>query len=609
MSNQIRQVKEATDIVQIIGERLQLQRAGRNLKANCPFHSEKSPSFFVSPELQVFRCFGCGERGDVFSFLEKYDGLTFGEGLKLLADRAGIKLESHHFSAEDTQRERLLQILDLAKTYYNYLLTTHQIGQKGREYLRERGVTNETIAEFQLGFAPNSWDGLIKYLHGKKKYQLEDMLATGLIIQREGAQRNSTHARDYYDRFRGRIIFPLTDHRGRVVGFSGRVLNPDEKSAKYINSPETQLYHKSELLFGYSQHYRALREAQIAIIVEGEFDVISSAQAHVRNVVGIKGSAFTKEHVERLQRVVNTVVLSLDADKAGVAATKRAVEVARGSELRIKVLPAKELGGKDPDDMAREDPKGWRELVKKSISAYQFLIEAAIAQHDISTGEGKQAVVTELAEVLLSIPHVIEQSHYLEELAKKLHISVDILRKDLASYRVKKQVVTNSAPLPTEPEWTAQEKREAYILGELIKLSPEERINWMNKINTNWITHAGLRKIFEQIQQSPATFQLKQFASHLPAELQSLFGEVYLQTVDQDEVNMAVFEKNILRIRQIFLEEKKQNLQSKLAELDTITDKTQQQELEEQRILQEFQKVDEEIKRDLSDPSLVKYKN
>lgn len=609
MSNQIRQVKEATDIVQIIGERLQLQRAGRNLKANCPFHSEKSPSFFVSPELQVFRCFGCGERGDVFSFLEKYDGLTFGEALKLLADRAGIKLESHHFSAEDTQRERLLQILDLAKTYYNYLLTTHQIGQKGREYLRERGVTNETIAEFQLGFAPNSWDGLIKYLHGKKKYQLEDMLATGLIIQREGAQRNSTNARDYYDRFRGRIIFPLTDHRGRVVGFSGRVLNPDEKSAKYINSPETLLYHKSELLFGYSQHYRALREAQIAIIVEGEFDVISSAQAHVRNVVGIKGSAFTKEHVERLQRVVNTVVLSLDADKAGVAATKRAVEVARGSELRIKVLPAKELGGKDPDDMAREDPKGWRELVKKSISAYQFLIEAAIAQHDISTGEGKQAVVTELAEVLLSIPHVIEQSHYLEELAKKLHISIDILRKDLASYRVKKQVVTNSAPLPTEPEWTAQEKREAYILGELIKLSPEKRINWMNKINTNWITHAGLRKIFEQIQQSPATFQLKQFASHLPAELQSLFGEVYLQTVDQDEVNMAVFEKNILRIRQIFLEEKKQNLQSKLAELDTITDKTQQQELEEQRILQEFQKVDEEIKRDLSDPSLVKYKN
>lgn len=609
MSNQIRQVKEATDIVQIIGERLQLQRAGRNLKANCPFHSEKSPSFFVSPELQVFRCFGCGERGDVFSFLEKYDGLTFGEALKLLADRAGIKLESHHFSAEDTQRERLLQILDLAKTYYNYLLTTHQIGQKGREYLRERGVTNETIAEFQLGFAPNSWDGLIKYLHGKKKYQLEDMLATGLIIQREGAQRNSTNARDYYDRFRGRIIFPLTDHRGRVVGFSGRVLNPDEKSAKYINSPETLLYHKSELLFGYSQHYRALREAQIAIIVEGEFDVISSAQAHVRNVVGIKGSAFTKEHVERLQRVVNTVVLSLDADKAGVSATKRAVEVARGSELRIKVLPAKELGGKDPDDMAREDPKGWRELVKKSISAYQFLIEAAIAQHDISTGEGKQAVVTELAEVLLSIPHVIEQSHYLEELAKKLHISIDILRKDLASYRVKKQVVTNSVPLPAEQEWTAQEKREAYILGELIKLSPEKRINWMNKINTNWITHAGLRKIFEQIQQSPATFQLKQFASHLPAELQSLFGEVYLQTVDQDEVNMAVFEKNILRIRQIFLEEKKQNLQSKLAELDTITDKTQQQELEEQRILQEFQKVDEEIKRDLSDPSLVKYKN
>ena len=607
-TNQIRQVKEATDIVQVIGERLQLQRAGRNLKTNCPFHSEKSPSFFVSPELQVFRCFGCGERGDVFSFLEKYDGLTFGEALRLLADRAGIKLESQHFTPEDNQRDRLLQILDLAKTYYNYLLTTHSIGEQGRKYLRERGVTNETITEFQLGFAQNSWDGLIKYLHGKKKYSLEDLLTAGLIIQREGARKGSTNPREYYDRFRNRIMFPLSDHRGRVVGFSGRVLNPEEKTAKYINSPETSLYHKSQLLFGFSQHYRALREAQTAIIVEGEFDVLSSAQAHVRNVVAIKGSAFTREHVERLQRVVNTVVFSLDADTAGIAATKRAIEVVRGSELRVKVLPAKELGGKDPDDMARQDPKGWRELIKKSVSAYQFLIEAAIAQQDITTGEGKQAVVSELAEVLLTIPHVIEQSHYFEELAKKLHISVDILRKDLANFKVKKQIKTEVVSEEPEEIWSPREKREAHILGELIRLSTEKKNIWSQKIEIEWISHAGLRKIFEQLRKNSADFQLKKFASTLPAELQSLFGEVYLQTVEHEEVNMPAFEKDIQRIRQIFLEEKKQHLQSQLTTLDTNIENSDQEQ-QEIHILEEIKKIDEELKRDISDPALVKYKS
>lgn len=617
MSNQIREVKEATDIVQVIGERLQLQRSGRNLRALCPFHSEKSPSFFVSPEIQVFRCFGCGERGDVFTFLQKYEGLTFGEALRLLADNAGIQLTAQQFTPEDSQRERLLQLLDLSKAYFHYLLTEHKIGKKALQYVQDRGVTNETIQEFQLGYSPDSWDGLIKYLHGKKKYAMTDLLAAGVIIPRNNSPRNSTNVRDYYDRFRDRIMFPLSDHRGRVVGFSGRVLNPEEKTAKYINSPETLLYHKSQLLFGFSQHYRALREAQSAIVVEGEFDVLSSAQAHVRNVVAIKGSALTKEHLQRLQRVVNTIILSLDTDKAGIAATKRAIETARDFDIRIKVLSTQDLAGKDPDDMAREDPKAWREHIKKAISAYQFLINTAVAQHNISTGEGKQAVVAELAEVLLSIPHVIEQSHYIEELARQLTVSPDMLRKDLSSYRFKKRPSSPAEQVEKEQEWQGKEKVEAYIISQLVRLENKHFQQWVNKISHEWFSHSGLRQIFQFVQKHDKKFELSTFANSLPSELQPLFGEVYLLFRDEETVDtstslstsLKALEKSLLRLRNEFLRTKERDLMTQLTEFDQLKKITDEQEAQQQTILIALQKLRDDMQRDISDPSLVKYKD
>jgi DNA primase len=283
----------------------------------------------VNQQLQRYKCFGCGESGDVFTFLEKYEGMTFAESLEYLADRAGITLERLSFTKEDDQRKRLLTILDLAKEYYHFLLTQHDAGAPAREYLKDRGTNAESIKIFQLGYSLDSWDGLIKYLHGKKGFTLEELEAAGLII-RKGPGR-------FYDRFRGRIMFPLTDVRGRVVGFSGRVLKADEKEAKYINTPETQLYHKSQLLFGFSQLYQEIRKANEVVIVEGEFDVISSAQVHVNNVVGVKGSALTEEQVRLLSRTVAKIILSFDRDSAGIKATKRAIEVARpfGVDLRV----------------------------------------------------------------------------------------------------------------------------------------------------------------------------------------------------------------------------------------------------------------------------------
>ncbi len=422
--SQIQQVKEATNIIEILGEKITLQRAGTYWRALCPFHGEKSPSFFVSEQFQRYKCFGCGEHGDVFTFLQKYDGLTFGEAIQLLADRAGIKLESFRPDPAEEQRKKMLEILDLAKEYYCYLLTEHEAGEPGRAYLRERGVTAESIKVFQLGYALPAWDGLIAYLHGKKGYALEDLDAAGLIA----AGRNGNP----YDRFRGRLMFPLKNHRGQVVGFSGRVLEKDVKEAKYINSPETLLYHKSQMLFGYSELYQFLRQSKSAVVVEGEFDVISSAQAHVNNVVAIKGSALTADHLRLLGRVVEQVIFSLDVDDAGIKATKRAIELSADLPLEIRVVRVP--SGKDPDEMARLDPAGWRDAVKASVSVYEFLLQAALQQYDATSPEGKRKIVTEMAPVLTSISHAVEQEVYVRKLAAALGTKEETLRQDMRTF-------------------------------------------------------------------------------------------------------------------------------------------------------------------------------
>lgn len=597
MTNQIREVKEATDIVQIIGEKVQLQRAGRNLKANCPFHSEKSPSFFVSPDIQVYRCFGCGESGDVFTFLQKYEGLTFAESLKVLADRAGIQLQQVNFTPEDDQRQRMFDILHLARDYYHYLFTQHQIGEIAREYVKDRKIFADIIKEFQIGYSLPAWDGLIKYLVGKKKFAIEDLDAAGLIILRNGAPKGSKNPRDYYDRFRGRLMFPLTDHRGRVVGFSGRILDKDTKDAKYINSPETKLYHKSQLLFGYSQLYRSIREAGQVVVVEGEFDVLSSVQAHVRNVVAIKGSALTKEHVARLKQVVDTIILSLDADKAGIEATKRAIEIAKPFEMRLKVLQNQNLGGKDPDDVARENPKLWREHVKSAVSAYQFLIDSAFAEEDPKTGEGKQAIVKELAPVLSMIPHAVERAHYTTAVAVRLGVPESILQQDIQQYQ-KAQTLSslpNRTALPNAKEAPKKETPldivERHLLHVLLNIPEKDVVEHARKVTVTDITHPGIHRIIKQLQLWSTPFSVAKFSTTVDSELQPLLTQAYLESEPNQDDSVKEFDDIMKRHQQLVMQERMKAVTLKLEYLDAIEDKTPEQEAEHSELLQQMVKM------------------
>ena len=305
-SNQIEEVKNKTDIVSLISEYIEVKKAGRNYKANCPFHGEKTPSFMITPELQMYKCFGCGKSGDVFTFLEEHEGMEFSEALKYLAEKAGVTLTLIK-NEETSEREKIIEINKSVLSFYNYALNGHVQGKKILDYLtKDRGLDLETIKKFKIGYSPESFEALSKFLIEKKKYKLNDLLKTGNLVGRG------------VDRFRGRVIFPLFDHRDNAIGFAGRIL-PWQKQdmAKYINSPDTPAYHKSKVLYGMNITKSEIRESGYAVIVEGELDMISSYQAGIRNVVAIKGSALTEDQIRLIGRFAQKIVLCLDSDFAG----------------------------------------------------------------------------------------------------------------------------------------------------------------------------------------------------------------------------------------------------------------------------------------------------
>jgi DNA primase len=587
-TSQVTQVKEATDIVQIIGERLNLQRAGSSVRALCPFHSEKSPSFFISEQFQRYKCFGCGESGDVFTFLEKYEGMTFGEALQYLAERAGITLTSYQQTPEDDQRQRLLEILNLTKEYYHFLLTKHELGEPAREYLKNRGVTAESIRLFQLGYALPAWDGLLAYLNKKKKFSLADISLTGLSVSGKTGRT--------YDRFRDRIMFPLTNHRGQVVGFSGRLLSKDAKEAKYINTPETQLYHKSEMLFGYSELYQEIRKKREVVVVEGEFDVISSAQAHVNNVVAIKGSALTQQHLQLVKRAADKILFSLDMDSAGVVATQRAIQLGRDHDLdmRVIILP----GGKDPDELSRTNPAAWRDAVKASLSVYDFLIQAAAKQHNPKTAEGKRQIIDQLAPLIGTISHAVEQDVYVKRLAEVLEVREDLVRQDIDRFKVGKQLGRPSAtpkdtakPKPAKPA-SRRARLEAYLLF-LFFQAPEaltmERLLQLQELE---LVSPGFSAVIKELLASPKPLNLAQAIKRFPTDQQQLVFEVstqpeyleMLETLDHE----AEWKKTLTEVFQEQMKATITQINQQLEKLERQSPKTPELEAQETALLQEI---------------------
>lgn len=420
MDNPVEEIKKRIDIVNFIGNYLSLKKSGRNFKALCPFHQEKTPSFIISPERQIWHCFGaCQEGGDVIKFLMKWENITFFEALKELADKLGIKLKKINFEDKVWQKkEKLFNINRLAAEFYHYLLVKHELGKKAIDYLKRRKINEKIIDSFSLGYSPSSWNSLLKFLK-KKGFEEEEIYEAGLLVRNEKGH--------YYDRFRKRLIFPLKDHRENVLGFSGRIFD-QEGEAKYINTPETPIYRKRETLFGLNLTKDAIKTKNKAIIVEGEFDMISCYQNGVENVVAVKGSAVTKEQLMILKRYTNQIILSLDADLAGEETTKRAIIDAENLEFNIFVITLN--FAKDPDEAMKKDPLAFKKLIKKPTPIYDFIIDTTVKKHGVNDVFSKKNCVEEIIPYLVNVKNPIVYDHYLNRLASILEVekkSIEIL--------------------------------------------------------------------------------------------------------------------------------------------------------------------------------------
>ncbi|MDP2735598.1 MAG: DNA primase, partial [bacterium] len=380
MLDPIEEVKRKTDAVDLVSSYVNIQKSGKNYKGLCPFHNEKTPSFMVSPQLQIFKCFGCGEGGDVIAFYSKIEGVPFSEALKELARRAGVKLASRKKTPEEERREKVYEINRLAADYFNYILTTHKIGQPARDFLKKRGVRPPAIEEFKLGYAPSGWDNLGRFIL-KKGYRLTEFLQSGL-------GNRSDNQRGYYDFFRGRVVYPLRSSTGKVAGFAGRALGDEEP--KYINTTDTPVFEKKSFLFNFDLAKTEIKKQKTAILVEGEMDAIALYEAGIKNAVATKGTALTPEQIASLARFAQKLVLCFDRDAAGLEATKKGIFIAQsaGFDVRAVLLPK----GKDPDEVVQEDPAGFKQMIEKAPAVFDFYLESALSRSDTSTPSGKKEV-------------------------------------------------------------------------------------------------------------------------------------------------------------------------------------------------------------------------
>jgi DNA primase len=405
--NEIDEVKSRLDIVDYINQRVPLKKSGRNFKGLCPFHGEKTPSFMVSPDRQSFHCFGCAKGGSIIDFYMEYNHVEFREALEELAQLAGVTLSKKASATpQEKKKEKLLEIHHLTSEYYHYLLTSHKVGENARMYLKERGVTEKIIKTFNLGYSANSWDGVTSFLK-KKGYDSKDLELSGLFIP---SQRGG------YDRFRGRVMFPIRDHRGQTIAFSGRLLDPDIKEAKYINSPETPLYIKGNTVFALDITKQNIQKEDTVVLMEGEFDVLSSFQVGIGNAVAIKGTALTEAQIHLLKRYCKKIIFALDSDIAGDQASRRGIEIAErnGLEIYVAQMPV----GKDPDDVARSNSVLLKTALTDALSLYDFYVASAIKRYTLHTAYGKKGFTDELLPIFYKIENPIIQGHYIRKVAE-----------------------------------------------------------------------------------------------------------------------------------------------------------------------------------------------
>lgn len=457
MNSDLEEIKSRLNIVDVLGEYIRLEKAGTNFRALCPFHHEKSPSFMVSEEKQIWHCFGCQKGGDVFSFVMEMEGMEFKEALKILADKAGVELKKYGRQDHDGPKSKTPEILELATKFYEIQLWQGAGKEKIVNYFKQRGFSESIMKEFRLGYAPKGWRNILNFLQ-KRGYKIEEIEKTGLLVKKEktfshpssveegggggGAGSFSAPLRpalaghfpsfegqrteNVYDRFRDRIMFPIADSNSKVVGFSARVApGGDESHAKYVNTPETESYHKSRVLYGIDKAKMEIKKQDNILLVEGNADAIACHQAGIKNAVAVSGTALTEDQIKIIKRYTNNLQMFFDMDAAGQMAAKKSAKLcfSRGLNVKAVQIPS----GKDAADMAKENPEKLVEAVQAALPAMEYFFQRAFSQYDKRKVEDKKIIAKELLDIISSLSDEIEKSHWIKKLAGELEVGENVL--------------------------------------------------------------------------------------------------------------------------------------------------------------------------------------
>jgi DNA primase len=434
--SQIEEIKNKLNIVDFIGSYVKLSKTGANYRGVCPFHSEKGPSFFVSPARQMWHCFGCGAGSSIFDFVMQIEGVEFGDALKILATKAGVELKRENPKLR-TERQRLYEICDLACSFFEKQLGNSAYGKEAKEYLLKRGITEESINKWRLGYSPDTWQGLSDFLVGRG-YNREEIVKAGLTVQ-------SDKGNNPYDRFRGRIIFPIFDLNSQVIGFGARIFprhggvppeaGKDGMGAKYINTPQTLLYDKSNVLYGVNQAKLSIRKANQCVLTEGYTDTIMCHQAGFENTVSVSGTALTPRHLNLLKRYTDNLILAFDMDVAGDTATKRGINLAESQGFNIKVVDTYS-GAKDPAEIILENPKDWENSLENTRTIMDFYLDSAFKKFDVNNPKDKKEIGKIVLPAIKRLQNKIEQSHWVQKLADKLSVNQDAVLEELNSIKL-----------------------------------------------------------------------------------------------------------------------------------------------------------------------------
>lgn len=546
MDSQIEEIKNKLNVLDVVGSYIKLSKTGINYRGLCPFHSEKGPSFFVSPSRQMWKCFGCGKGGDIFEFIKEIEGVEFGDALRLLANKAGVELKRENPQVI-SERKKLYEICDLACSFFEKQLGASASGKEAKEYLLKRGIKEETIKKWRLGYSPDTWQGLSDFLVGRG-YKREEIVKAGLAVQSEKGNNP-------YDRFRGRIIFPIFDLNSQVIGFGARIFPAHGGSAsggkemaiaKYINTPQTLLYDKSNVLYGINFAKLPVRKQNNCVLTEGYTDAIMCHQAGFENTVAVSGTALTTRHLNTLKRYSDNLLLAFDMDLAGDSATKRGINLAESQGFNIKVVDTYS-GAKDPAEIILESPVNWQASLEKARTIMDFYFDSAFAKFDKNDPQSKKEISKIILPAIKRLQNKIEQSHWVQKLAGRLGVSQEAVLGEMENTKI------DSVHSPTPEAKTAATANKSISPQGRKKLLEDKIISLVLKDphNLNLIEEAhhclfceATKNLIENIKKNGPALADKNLLDAL-----ALRAEVDCEEDGQDEIQLCISQLKEIELR------------------------------------------------------------